>query len=108
MSEGLHKECGERPHSIRLDNDQQNFLSENYQTDDSVQLKRNADKLQEKLEVIGLNLINMTKFRNQTEDRLEKIEKMLPKCFTIDQFREESQTQETRTMGYINDKLGIF
>jgi hypothetical protein len=30
VSEGLHKECGERPHSIRLDNDQQNFLSENY------------------------------------------------------------------------------
>lgn len=44
----------------------------------------------EKFEIIGLNIINLTKFRNETNDRLEKIEKQLPKCFTVDQFREES------------------
>lgn len=30
VSEGLHKECGDRPHAIRFDNEQQNFLSENF------------------------------------------------------------------------------
>lgn len=30
ISEGLHKECGERPHAFRLDNEQHNFLSDNY------------------------------------------------------------------------------
>ena len=28
--------------------------------------------------------------------------------FTIDQFREESQVTETRTMRYIDDRLGLF
>lgn len=91
ISEGLHKECGERPHAFRLDNEQSNFLSENFQTEDSVTLKKQAEKLQDKLEVIGLNIINFNKFRNCTEDRLEKLERIIPKCFTIDQFREESQ-----------------
>jgi hypothetical protein len=91
ISEGLHKECGERPHALRLDNEQSNFLADHYQSEDSVVLKRNAERLQEKLEVIGLNLINLQKFRNNTEDRVDKLEKALVKCFTVDQFREESQ-----------------
>jgi hypothetical protein len=45
VSEGLHKECGERPHSLRLESEQNNFLADNYQTEDSVQLKKTADKL---------------------------------------------------------------
>ncbi len=39
ISEGLHKECGERPHAFRLDNEP-NYLQENFQTDDSTLLKR--------------------------------------------------------------------
>jgi len=38
----------------------------------------------EKMEIIALNIINYHKFRNETTDRLEKIEKQLPKCFTVD------------------------
>jgi len=53
----LQKECGERPHAFRLDNEQ-NFLQDNFLTDDSTALKRQAEKLMDKLEIIGLNLIN--------------------------------------------------
>jgi hypothetical protein len=57
ISEGLYKECGERPHSFRLDNEN-NFLSEHFQTEDSTLLKRQAEKMVEKIEVIGMNIIN--------------------------------------------------
>ncbi len=62
----------------------------------------------EKFEVIGLNIINYLKYKTDTSERLERLEKMLPKCFTVDQFRDESQQMEERTFKYINDRLGDF
>lgn len=62
----------------------------------------------EKFEVIGLNLINYLKFRGETNERLDKLEKMMPKCFTVDQFRDQSQQTEERTLKYINERLGDF
>ena len=38
----------------------------------------------EKFEVIGLNIINYLKFKSDTDDRLVKLEKLIPKCFTTD------------------------
>ena len=38
----------------------------------------------DKLEIIGLNIINSNKFRNEANDRIEKLERIIPKCFTID------------------------
>lgn len=62
----------------------------------------------EKMEIIGLNIIQTNRFKSQTDERIEKLERQIPKLFTIDQFREESQVTETRTMRYIDDRLGLF
>ena len=62
----------------------------------------------EKFEVIGLNIINYLKFKTDTSDRLDRLEKLIPKCFTVDQFRDQSQQMEERTLKYINDRLGDF
>lgn len=64
--------------------------------------------MQEKMEVIGLNIINYLKFKTDTDERISRLEKMIPKCFTTDQFREESQLMEQRTLKYINERLGDF
>ena len=64
--------------------------------------------MQEKMEVIGLNIINYLKFKTDTDDRVTKLEKMMVKCFTTDQFREESQLTEQRTLKQINERLGDF
>jgi len=40
--------------------------------------------MQEKMEVIGLNILNYMKFKAETDDRVTKLEKMIPKCFTTD------------------------
>lgn len=61
-------------------------------TEDSVVLKKATDRVEEKFEIIGLNIINLTKFKQETNERLEKLEKLMPKCYTIDSFREDSQT----------------
>lgn len=87
ISDSLQRECGERPHAFRLEDS--SFLQENYLTEDSLQLKKNAEKMIEKFEIIGLNLINQQKFKTEANERLEKLERQMPKCFTIDMFREE-------------------
>ena len=40
--------------------------------------------MMDKFEIIGLNIINSLKFKNDTLDRLEKLEKQQLKCFTTD------------------------
>ena len=60
----MHKECGEKPHSIKIDDS--SSLSENYLTEDSVALKRASDKIIDKFEIIGLNIITLTKSKNDT------------------------------------------
>lgn len=82
ISEGLHKECGEKPHSIRIDDS--SALAETYLTEDSIQFKRASDKIVDKFEIIGLNIINLTKHKVEVLERLDRIEKFLPKCFTLD------------------------
>ena len=52
--------------------------------------------------------MSMSKFKVDSLDRIEKIEQELPKCFTIDMFREESQSQESRIMKHISEQLGTF
>lgn len=84
----MHKDCGEKPHSIKIDDS--SSLADNYLTEDSVTLKKASDKIVDKFEIIGLNIINLTKAKNNHEERLDRIEKFLPKCFTLDQFRDES------------------
>lgn len=61
ISESLHKECGERPVAYKIE--EHNFLADHFLTDDSLVLKGSAEKFIEKIEVIGLNLIENAKFR---------------------------------------------
>lgn len=53
ISDGLHRDCGERPHSMRLANEG----SKHYQTDVSPLLKSSVDKLVGKMEVISTHLL---------------------------------------------------
>ena len=86
ICDSLHRECGEKPHSSKIDD--KSSLAENYLTEDSIYFKKASDSVADKFEIIGLNLIRLSKFRNEIHERVDKIEKFLPKCFTMDQFRE--------------------
>lgn len=59
-------------------------MTELFQTDDSAKLKKGAEKVGEKFEIIGLNIMALQKFKTETNERLEKMERALPKCFTVD------------------------
>ena len=61
VSEGLHRECGEKPFCNKMHED--SHLTKFFQTDDSILLKDAAEKLRDKLEIIGHNLINHKRFK---------------------------------------------
>ena len=88
ISESLHKECGERPVAYKIE--EHNFLAEHFLTDDSLILKGSAEKFIEKVEVIGLNILENQKFKQRTNERIEQLEKKIPTFFTIDEFRDSS------------------
>ena len=59
ISEGLHKDWGERPHTLRLNDEANQF----YQCEDSPFLRRSVDKLTGKLELISVHLLNAASVR---------------------------------------------
>lgn len=60
ISEGLHKDCGDRPQTLRLNDEASQF----YQCDDSPFLRRSVDKLTGKLEIISVHLLNAANVRH--------------------------------------------
>ena len=65
VAEGIHKDCGERPHSLRLEDLE--VGSKNYLTQDSNILKHAVEKFHGKMEVVSTNVINFNKFKTHTE-----------------------------------------
>lgn len=59
VANGLHKDCGERPHNFRLSDEN----NKHYQTEDSPYLKKAMDKLMGKMEVISFHLLNTLSVR---------------------------------------------
>jgi hypothetical protein len=57
IADGLHRECGEKPHSMKVED--KNSLAENYLSEDSISLKKASDRVSDKIEIIGLNLIGL-------------------------------------------------
>lgn len=60
IASGLHKDWGERPHSLRLTEEG----NKHYQNEDSPALKKAVDKLMGKMEVISTHLINTSTVLN--------------------------------------------
>ena len=46
-----------------------------YQTEESITLKKSADKMVEKFEIIGLNLLGLQKHKNEIDARAEAVER---------------------------------
>ena len=54
ISEGLHKDCGDRPHHLRVKDE---HSDEQYQTEQSPVFKQSVYKLMGKMEVISAHLL---------------------------------------------------
>lgn len=61
IAEALHKECGEKPFQNQLTD--KSPLDDHYQTEDSLLLKEAAEKVVDKVQIIGMNLLNAKKFK---------------------------------------------
>ena len=82
MAEGIHKDCGERPHSLRLEDLEEG--SKTYLTSDSNILKHAMDRFHGKMEVISTNTIDLRKFKNRTEQRIQQLEDLTKRQLKID------------------------
>ncbi len=106
VAEGIHKDCGERPHALRLE-DLENG-SEAYLTQDSNVLKHAIDKFHGKMEVVSTNTINLNKFKNRTELRIQKLEDLTKRQLKIEQFLVEKKKLSKELYNHCNEKLGTF
>jgi len=60
IADGLHKDCGERPHTLRLNDELSN---KHFQTEESAKFKGSVDKLMSKMEVISAHLLKTISVR---------------------------------------------
>lgn len=103
IANNLHKDCGERPQNTKLR--EKNMLGELYQSEDSVQLARAADKLADKIQIIGMNLLNFKKFKNTAGHSLYELENRVDKHITLDFFRKEHEELQTKIHEIVDIKL---
>ena len=61
IADGLHKDCGERPNILRLNDELSN---KHYQTEQSPNFKKSVDKLMGKMEIISAHLLKTIKVKN--------------------------------------------
>ena len=103
---GLQKELGDKtsPSAKKLKSDS-NF-EELYQSQESVVLQNSARAFTEKIEIIGMNLINNKRFKNQAQHQIFELEQKVEKCITLDYFRSMHTMYEERLRQYVNTQLG--
>ena len=81
-------------------------FEEIYQTEDSVTIQTAADGLGQKIEMLGLEIINLKKGRKKAEDRITKLEERSKLFITAEHYRSEFENYEQRTRGYVDNQLG--
>ena len=106
VAEGIHKECGERPHGLRLEDLEKG--SEIYLTQDSNVLKHAIDKFHGKMEIVSTNIINLNKFKSRTEHRIKMLEDLTKKQIKVEQFMVEKKKMGKELYEHCNEKLGTF
>jgi hypothetical protein len=82
--------------------------SKYYLTQDSSILKQSVEKLLGKMEVVSANIINLNKFKNRTDLRLNNLEELTKKQIKIDQFYVEKKSITKELYTHVNEKLSVF
>lgn len=68
-------------------------------------LQESATKLSEKMEIIGLNLLSVKKFKKQCEKQIQELEGKSDKYVHIDYFRKEHINYEERIREYVMTQM---
>ena len=81
------KEVGEKSSKFRLND--ANFLKDECENEDQLQLKRAVNQLVEKLDIISNAIIRNEKFKKQTTTKISVIEQKIQDFLTLPAFREQ-------------------
>ena len=74
MARSVQRELGSRPSMSAEKMQEESVFGEVYQSEESKNLQDSADLLSKKLEIIGLNIIDMKKFKVKTQKQIQAIE----------------------------------
>lgn len=85
----MQKDCGEKPFQNRLK--EKSHLGSYYQSEDSLVLAKAADMLADKIQIIGMNIINQKKFKTTASHQLYELESKVDKFITLEFFRKEHE-----------------
>jgi hypothetical protein len=94
MSNGIHKEVGEKSHKFKLD--EAAFLSEDTSCPDGIVLKHSVEQFIDKLDIVSQAILRNNKFKNSILPRVVKLEDTQKEFLSLFQFREEMTKMQTK------------
>ena len=94
LGDGLQKQCGERPHSIRLE--ESKIDPSAYQTADSLELKKGVDVAIGKMEVIGTNILNYYSFKKHADKRITTLEELQETLINKELFKQKKKQMKLK------------
>lgn len=105
IANSLQRELGNAPHSPNKVKEESS-LDKYYQSEDSLVLKNAAENLGNKIQAIGLHLVEQKKFKKKAEKILYELEKSNEKYIKIDFFRKEHEDYQERIRDYVMIQMG--
>ncbi len=79
-----------------------------YQTKDSLELQAAAQSLTDKLEIIGMNLIQIKKWQKTAISQLFDLESKSKNFIKLDFFRSEHEIFEKRIRDFVTEQIGTL
>ena len=74
MAQSVQRELGAKPPGAASKLNEESFLGEVYQSEDSKSLQDAVDLLSKKFEIIGVNIIDLKKVRTKAQKQIECLE----------------------------------
>lgn len=76
-----------------------------YQSEDSVALKDAVNEMQDKFQIIGMNLIQTKKFKKDAQHRIYHLEERHKTFIDIHKFQKETEAMEDRLRDFTNQQM---
>ena len=105
VAQSLHRELGSAAHHDISKLQEDSKLDQIYQTDDSLSLQKAASQLSDKIEIIGLNIVNSKKKIATQGRKVIDIEKEIKNFIKLDFYRNEHEQHEIRIRDFVSDKV---
>ena len=107
VANGLQRELGEAPHDINKQLQDTHF-EQLYQSPDSKELQKASHLLTSKLEIIGLNFVNLKTYKNKSAKQILDLETQCKNFIKLSFFRKEHEVTERRMREHVESQINYL